>query len=52
MFSEQSQMSFLFENIHFENEFRDWQAQRDGQAHPLQSINRLRRFFLVIFKSK
>ena len=40
-------MSFLFENIHFENDFRDGRYQRDGQAHPLQFfiINRLRRFF-------
>ena len=51
MFNDHSQMKLKLENSNFENEFRDGQArrdgraQRDGQAHPLQSIDRLRRFF-------
>jgi len=38
LFNDQSQMSFLFENIHFENDFRDGRYQRDGQAQPLNSV--------------
>jgi hypothetical protein len=43
-------MSFKSGNLNFENEFRDGQARRDGQAHPLQFfiINRLRRFFCLL----
>jgi hypothetical protein len=38
MFSNHFQMSFKSGNLNFENEFRDGQARRDGQAYPLQSF--------------
>ena len=34
MFSKHFQMSFKSGNLNYENEFRNEQSQRNGQAHP------------------